>query len=672
MKPWLLLAVLGLVVPVAAGPVLDASVFRRYTEAFVEADEETVRQAVPNEAAWAWLEANVPRFSCPDRDLEEIYWFRWWTFRKHLRKSADGWIVTEFLPDVPWAGKHNSINCPAGHHFREGRWIRNREYLDDYGVFWFRKGGEPRKYSFWAADAINARALVTGDDRQVRDLLPELKANWEAWADHLDESGLYWQNDGNDGMEVSVGGSGCRATINSYQFGDAMAIAAMEERAGNGAEAVRWRARAEDLRRLVEEKLWDAEAGFFKVRPRGGGRLADVRELHGYVPWCFGLPGPDKLVAWRELMDPLGFRAPFGPTSTEQRHPGFALRYEGHECQWNGPSWPFATSQTLTALANVLHGPPQAIVGRRDYWETLQCYVRSHRFRQLPPERPAGGLVKSHDNSVRRHTWWAEDRLGSTEWVQYDFPEPVTVDAVEVFWYDDPHGIDPPVSWRLLRREGSEWMELKTEEVPGVEPDRFNRVGFAPQSVSSLRLEAVTAPGKSAGLLEWRVLGGGSNHAGAAVPSASYSDVYAASLKALHDGDSALARKESRQPWIDENLHPQTGDWMARTMLRERGQGPVERGKDYNHSTFCDLVISGLVGLRPRADRVVEIDPLLPPGMWDWFCLEGVPYHGVMLTVLWDRDGSRYGRGAGLRVFADGRLLAERAECGLLRSELPD
>jgi hypothetical protein len=58
--------------------------------------------------------------------------------------------------------------------------------------------------------------------------------------------------------------------------------------------------------------------------------------------------------------------------------------------------------------------------------------------------------------------------------------------------------------------------------------------------------------------------------------------------------------------------------------------------------------------------------------MWDWFCLEGVPYHGVMLTVLWDRDGSRYGRGAGLRVFADGRLLAERAECGLLRSELPD
>jgi hypothetical protein len=671
MKRLMLLTLLAGSVPVAAGSEPAAAEFRRYAESFAASDDERVQQAVPNAEAWSWLEANVPRFSCPDRDLEEIYWFRWWTFRKHLRRTADGWIVTEFLPDVPWAGKHNSINCPAGHHFREGRWIRNPEYLDDYAIFWFRKGGEPRKYSFWAADAINARALVTGDDRLARDLLPELKANWQAWADHLDESGLYWQNDGNDGMEVSVGGSGCRATINSYQFGDAMAIASIEERAGHAAEAAEWRARAEALRRLVEEKLWDGEAGFFKVRPRGSDRLVDVRELHGYVPWYFGLPGSDKLGAWRELIDEGGFRAPFGPTTTEQRHRGFALRYEGHECQWNGPSWPFATSQTLTALANVLHGPPQQVISRRDYWETMQAYVRSHRFRQLPPERPVGGLVKSNDNGVRRHTWWAEDRLGTTEWVQYDFPAPVTADAVEVFWYDDPSGIDLPVSWRLLSREGDQWVEVKTVEPPGVSADRFNRVSFAPRSVRALRLEALTVAGKSAGLLEWRVLSGAVNQAPEAVPSASYSDVYAATLQALNDGESRSRRGESRQPWIDENLHPQTGDWMARTMLQERGQAPVERGKDYNHSTFCDLVISGLVGLRPRADRVVAVDPLLPEGSWDWFCLDRIPYHGVMLTVLWDRDGSRYGRGAGLRILADDRLLAERRDWGPLRGELP-
>jgi hypothetical protein len=40
-------------------------------------------------------------------------------------------------------------------------------------------------------------------------LLPDLIANYEAWEKgHLDANGLFWQSDGNDGMEVSLGGSG--------------------------------------------------------------------------------------------------------------------------------------------------------------------------------------------------------------------------------------------------------------------------------------------------------------------------------------------------------------------------------------------------------------------------------------------------------------------------------
>ena len=82
-----------------------------------------------------------------------------------------------------------------------------------------------------------------------------------------------------------------------------------------------------------------------------------------------------------------------------------------------------------------------------------------------------------------------------------------------------------------------------------------------------------------------------------------------------------------------------------------------ERGKDYNHSTYCDLVISGLVGLRPRADDTVEVNPLVP-GSWNFFCLDQVRYHGRWLTILWDKTGERYHRGTGLRVFADGKEIA--------------
>ncbi len=671
----LLLALIGLgVVPLLGwtADLLGPESLRRHVDAFNIADRETVTNHIPNAAAADWLTRQVPRFECPDGDLVEIYYFRWWTYRKHLKETPDGFIVTEFLPPVPWAGKHNSINCPAGHHFYEGRWLHDRRPLDDYARFWFRRGGEPRKYSFWAADALYARFLVLGEDAWLKDLLPDLVANYEGWErTRRDPNGLFWQEDGQDGMEVSIGGSGCRATINSYQYGDALAIALIAERAGFADLAATYRAKAATLKRLVQETLWDPEAQFFKVLPRGLTQLAEVRELHGFTPWYVNLPDPDKAVAWRQLMDPEGFFAPFGPTTAEQRHPRFTLAYEGHECQWNGPSWPLATSLTLTALANLLNQPPQSFIGKDDYWKTFQCYLRSHRFRQLPPASPRPRLRRSHDDSVPRHTWWAPDRLGNTEWVQYDFPSPLTLHGASVFWYDDPHGIDPPASWRLLAKVGTDWQEVQADAPYLTALNQYNFVEFAPVNTTALRLEATTAPGHSAGILDWRVFHSGTNVAAAATPSASYSDIYAARLSALNQQGTTLPRLESRQPWIDENLHPYTGDWIARTLLQQRRQPPDERGKDYNHSTFCDLVITGLVGLRPRADDVVEVNPLIPDGVWDYFCLDRVPYHGRLLTILYDRTGQRYGRGPGLQILVDGKPIARAAGLGRLTGRLP-
>ena len=85
-------------------------------------------------------------------------------------------------------------------------------------------------------------------------------------------------------------------------------------------------------------------------------------------------------------MDPAGFQAPFGPTTAERRHPGFAIAESGDDCQWNGPSWPFATTITLKALANVLNGPAQSAVTAADYFTTLLTYARSQQL-MLPDGR---------------------------------------------------------------------------------------------------------------------------------------------------------------------------------------------------------------------------------------------------------------------------------------------
>jgi hypothetical protein len=75
---------------------------------------------IPNYKTADFMINNVPRFECPDKDLEEIYYFRWWTFRKHIKQTPDGYVISEFLPSVPWAGKYNGINCAAMHTTMKG------------------------------------------------------------------------------------------------------------------------------------------------------------------------------------------------------------------------------------------------------------------------------------------------------------------------------------------------------------------------------------------------------------------------------------------------------------------------------------------------------------------------------------------------------------------------
>lgn len=492
--------------------VLKQDALATYVRAFNQSDEELYQQRVPNSKALTFLSANIPLFDCPDKQLEQTYYFRWWTFRKHLKQTPEGYIFTEFLPAVPWAGKYNAINCPAGHHFYEGRWLHDPGYLQHYARFWLRGGGSAHAYSSWLTNAIHAFAQVHADTTFLTNLFPDLVNDYGEWEElRRDSTGMFWQTDNLDGMEVSVSGAlgkkteGYRATINSYMYGNAVALADIARMKGDHETERRFNAEAKRLRKLILSKFWDEKAGFFKVIPRGNASLrqADVRELHGYTPWYFSIPEKKHAKAWMQLTDPNGFAAPYGPTSTEQRNTGFRVAYEGHECQWNGPSWPFATSITLTGLANLLNHYDQSVMTKKDFWNLLTTYSRSQQ-------------------RVR----------------------------------EDGHVV----------------------------------------------------------------------------------------------------------PWIDENLNPYTGDWISRTRLStwengswSAGKGGRERGKDYNHSTFCDHVISGLVGIRPQNGHTLTINPLLPDDTWDYFCLDNVRYHGRIITVLYDKTGNKYGKGTGMRVFVDGR-----------------
>ena len=84
--------------------VLNPPTFAHYVERFNTMEDENVTNFVSNADSWNWLRKNIPFFECPDREVEELYYFRWWSFRKHLVQATNGVVFTEFLTPVKHAG----------------------------------------------------------------------------------------------------------------------------------------------------------------------------------------------------------------------------------------------------------------------------------------------------------------------------------------------------------------------------------------------------------------------------------------------------------------------------------------------------------------------------------------------------------------------------------------
>lgn len=465
-----------------------------------------------------WYEGNIPLFESSDQKLDQIYYYRWSVFRAHQRDLGPrGYITTEFLDDVGWQREpYASLNDATGFHIQEGRWLRDRRYAGDYVDFMYGQGGNDRHFSEAIADATWARFLVDGDQAAATRHLAVMKHIYALWDDHYDfDKKLYWVEpladateytissiDASGGKDGFTGGQAFRPSINSYMYANARAISRLAALTGDKATAADYAARADSLKAEVQKSLWSQDFAHFIDRYKVNNEHVKYwdpirgRELVGYLPWTFGLPDdtPAYTAAWKHAIDPNELAGPAGLRTVEPSYEHYMRQYRyiketgERECQWNGPIWPFQTTQVLTGLANLLNDYRQDVVTRADYARMLAQYTQLH----------------------------------------------------------------------------------------------------------------------------------------------------------FKDG----------KPDLEEDYDPATGKAIV----------GLARSHHYNHSGYVDLVISGLVGLRPRADDVLEVNPLAPanpadPHFLKYFSLQDAPYHGHLVGIAWDADGSRYGR-QGLVVTVDGREVA--------------
>jgi hypothetical protein len=493
-----------------------------------------------------WFLNKIPFLEIDDPEIQQIYYYRWKLYRSHIRQiGTQGVTVTEFLENVPWARQpYSDLNDSASFHLTEGRWLRDPAIVDSLIDHLYAGGGNDRHFSESIAAATLSTTLVTGDPLPAIRHLDSMQYIFNQWDDHFDRNrNLYWVEPLADATEytiASIDGSGAgftdepsrdeaengftkgyafRPSINSYQFANAQAIAAIAKLANKPEVAADYTQRAEAIRTAVLTQLWNPAFEHFTDRYARSTRFVKAgdfirgRELVGYVPWFFELPpiasSVDYSAAWRHVLSSSELGGPYGLRTVEPSYARYLVQYRYDkltgrpECQWNGPSWPFQTSQALTGLANLLNDYSQTVVTREDYLRLLRQYTHQH-------------LIS-----------------------------------------------------------------------PGM-PD----------------------------------------------------------LQEDYDPDTAA---------------PVVG---------------LPRSHHYNHSTYVDLILSGLIGIRPREDNILEVNPLLPSQSTigsrtiRYFALQNLAYHGHNVSVLYDQDGSRYGMGKGVTLFVDGKHVAGPSPLGRIQLDL--
>ena len=515
-----------------AAPTGDPRQTAKTTMHILDKDQQLARWNWRDNLDNDWFKTNIPFFESPDEEVDKTYYYRWELATKHMVYGSPqtGYTFTEFIRSQPWAGQYGAISCPMGLQLYELRWLKNRDISEDFARYWYdASGAQPRSYSNWYGDALWANYLVSGDKPFITGLLPSMEKQYQGWLDERwdKEHQMFAWSGMHDGMEFTIGSRqttdefagapSYRPTLNAYVYGDLKAMAKTATLAGETDKAAEFETKADALKKRVLDELWDPQRQFFMSQfARDEEKNGDLvkakslmyqtgkyagdshgRELSGLVPWMFDLPPKDQgyEAAWKNVTDPQVFFGPRGLYFTEVNDPLFTIAPVG--CVWSGNDWPYANSQVLQGMANVLNDYPQTAISHADYWKVFQLY--------------------------------------------------------------------------------------------------------------------------------------------------------------------ALSQRKNGAPYIAETADPNTGRWT---------QDDVQASEHYFHSSFNDLLITGLVGLRPRADNVVEVNPLAPRD-WNYFALDDVSYHGHNLSIVWDLTGKKYGRGAGLSIFADGKRIANAPQIGKLTATLP-
>ncbi len=333
---------------------------------------------VQNRKEWeGFYDSDVPRFSCSDGKLNELYDFRWFL----LRISTAGGNLGLFRYPVVMEGRQafQTYCCYSAPFMAfDMNWATDPSvgygHIANMGVVSYEDG----RFPWYASPRTNHVPLdhdsktglsalpmtawrwyqIHGDKEKLVAMYPWMKKNMDWWISDRDpdKSGLFeidhQLETGMDDLHRRWKGKkparyqAIDATC--YAYANLRAVENMARELGKTNDAQLLKAYADKSLNALNTILWSNKDERWLDRNRETGELSDYQAITMFYPLFADMATRDQLgVVKRYLTNPDAFWLPHPLPAISKADPEFdpVKRY------WAGPSWPAATSHVIEGFA---------------------------------------------------------------------------------------------------------------------------------------------------------------------------------------------------------------------------------------------------------------------------------------------------------------------------------
>ena len=336
--------------------------------------KEVIKQKDPiakNRADWQrFFTKEIPRFSCSDQQLEQLYYFRWFL----LKFSTAGGNLGYYKYPVVMEGRaaYQTYCCYSAPFMAlDMNWAKDPQVGFGHFANMINCQYEDGRFPWYTAPNTNRVPLhhksasgnsflpaaawehykIHGDKKSIEQVYDGFARNMQWWITDRDSNGdgLFLIDDQLEtGMDDIFSNQVPYESVDatSYAYFNLKALEGMAQILGKQDDAQKWGSYAKKTKQAVLNQLWNKKMNFFSHRDPRTGQYSTIMSIAGFYPFFSHLADKEHLVCLNHLFNENEFWAKYPVPSISMDDPKF-----DPNAFWMGPSWPAATSHIVEGLA---------------------------------------------------------------------------------------------------------------------------------------------------------------------------------------------------------------------------------------------------------------------------------------------------------------------------------